>query len=154
MSAPVRVSRLIADARAMEALGAILATACGQGAVVYLQGDLGTGKTTLVRGLLRGLGHAGPVRSPTFTLLEPYQCGGRSICHMDLYRLADPEELEYLGARDYFDERSLCLVEWPERGAGFLPPPDLRVHISYADRGRRVELTAHSEAGCRALGLT
>ena len=89
--------------------------------IVYLKGDLGAGKTTLVRGFLRGLGYKGTVKSPTYTLIEPYRIAGKSICHLDLYRLADAEELEYLGVRDLLQEETVLLIEWPERGEGVLP---------------------------------
>jgi len=115
--------------------------------VVYLEGDLGTGKTTLARGVLRGLGHAGPVRSPTYTLLEPYELESMRLYHLDLYRLGDPEELEYLGLRDLLDEESLLLVEWPERGAGALPPPDLRIRLAHAGEARTLELVATGPQG-------
>ena len=114
---------------------------------LYLQGDLGTGKTTLVRGILRGLGHIGPVRSPTYTLIEPYELGAMCLCHLDLYRLGDPEELEYLGLRDLLDGRSLLLVEWPERGRGVLSSPDLVVHIEHAGEARSLDLAAHGLCG-------
>lgn len=143
---------VIADAAAMEALGAALAGALGGGLIVHLTGELGAGKTTLVRGVLRGLGHAGNVRSPTYTLVEPYELAGRRIYHLDLYRLADPEELEWIGIRDLLDADSLALIEWPERGAGVLPPADLEIAIAYFGTGRSVTLTAHSEAGERVLG--
>ena len=111
------------------------------GALVYLQGDLGAGKTTLVRGMLRGLGHRGPVTSPTYTLLESYQSGGARVHHFDLYRMEDPEELEHIGIRDLLDGEAIALVEWPERGAGVLPPADLVIRIDFQDDGRRVEMT-------------
>jgi len=114
---------------------------------IYLQGNLGTGKTTLVCGILRGLGHAGPVRSPTYTLLEPYELGAMCLYHLDLYRLSDPEELEYLGLRDLLDDRSLLLVEWPERGRGALPAPDLIVRIEYAGEARSLGLAAQGTCG-------
>lgn len=104
--------------------------------VIYLTGDLGTGKTTLVRGLLRGLGYDGPVRSPTYTLLEPYELPTLRLYHLDLYRVADAEELEYLGLRDLLDDESLLVVEWPERGEGALPPPDLILGLAYLGEGR------------------
>ena len=110
----------------------------GQAGIVFLRGDLGAGKTTLVRGLLRGLGHQGPVRSPTYTLIEPYEVAGQRLYHLDLYRLGDPEELEFLGLRDLLDGEALLLVEWPERGAGVLPEPQLTVDIEHAPPGRRI----------------
>lgn len=109
---------------------------------IYLQGDLGTGKTTLTRGLLRGLGHRGTVRSPTYTLLEPYELESMRLYHLDLYRLGDPEELEYLGLRDLLDADSVLIVEWPERGQGILPSPDLSIRIAHAGGGRILELAA------------
>jgi len=134
----------------MEALGEQLARRFTPG-IVYLHGDLGTGKTTLARGLLRGLGHRGKVRSPTYTLVEPYQLAQGTVYHLDLYRLGSPGELEWLGLRDMLGEQALLLVEWPERGAGVLPAPDLEVHIEYAGDGREVTLTPVSAAGERLL---
>ena len=103
---------------------------------LHLSGPLGAGKTTLVRGLMRGLGHQGPVRSPTYTLLEPYEMEGFCVYHFDLYRLASALELEDFGARDYFHGRALCVVEWPERGEGALPFPDLALDIRVFGDGR------------------
>jgi len=116
---------------------------------VYLQGDLGTGKTTLVRAILRGLGYTGPVRSPTYTLLEPYDLAQVHLYHLDLYRLGDPEELEYLGLRDLLDEQSVLFVEWPERGTGVLPTPDLTIHLEHAGEGRELELIVNGVRGQR-----
>ena len=130
-----------------EALGGALAQVAAQGARIYLHGDLGTGKTTLVRGFLRALGHAGPVRSPTYTLVEPYEHDGRSIYHLDLYRVGDPEELEYLGLRDLEREDAVLLVEWPEQGEGALREADLQVHIRYADSGRNAVIEAVTPRG-------
>ena len=138
------------------ALGAALACAGLREGAVYLAGDLGAGKTTFVRGFLRALGVAGPIRSPTFTLVEEYRAGAAAVVHYDLYRLAEAEDLEYLGLRDHVGSGALCLFEWPERGAGLLPPPALDVRFDY-DPGegtgmriaaRRVWCTAH-EAGAR-----
>jgi len=139
------------NAEATEALGARLARAAPSQCVIYLQGDLGAGKTTLVRGLLRALGHAGPVPSPTYTLLEPYTLGDRIVLHLDLYRLADPEELDYLGLRDYLDQPVLILVEWPERGAGLLPAADLELCLDYEGEQRLARLLARSDRGGRLL---
>ena len=138
------------NAAATEALGERLAQSVTPG-VVYLQGDLGAGKTTLTRGLLRGLGHQGKVRSPTYTLVEPYRFADFVVYHLDLYRLADPEELEWLGVRDMLAERALLLIEWPERGAGELPAADLVIHLEYAGSGRLVTLDAASAAGEQLL---
>jgi len=137
---------------AMLALGADLAAACPDGGLVaHLTGDLGAGKTTLSRGLLWALGHSGAVKSPTYTLVESYQPGARVVHHFDLYRLTDPEELEYLGLDEYFDGQSLCLVEWPERGAGVIGPPDLAIRLRVSGDGREGALQAFSETGQRWL---
>lgn len=119
--------------------------------VVYLRGDLGAGKTTLVRGLLRELGAAEHVRSPTYTLVEDYAAGGLALMHADLYRLADASELEFLGLRDRHRSGVVWLVEWPERGAGALPAPDLELHLDFSGTGRLIEARAASEAGGRWL---
>ena len=129
----------LADDQATEALGAALAERVVAG-VVWLQGDLGAGKTTLVRGWLRALGHAGAVKSPTYTIVEPYRLNDRPIYHFDLYRLADAEELEMIGGRDYFDENALCLVEWPQRAGAALPKPTLVVTLTPSAGGREATL--------------
>lgn len=134
-----------------EAFGSRLAACLPPTGVVFLEGNLGAGKTTLVRGVLRGAGYRGPVKSPTYTLIEPYDVGARSYAHLDLYRLGDPEELEYLGLRDLLAEGRLLLVEWPERGRGMLPVPDLLLHIEYAAGGRDITLQAGTPAGLEAL---
>lgn len=137
--------------QAQDAFGRKIAAQLRGPCVIYLDGDLGTGKTTLVRGVLRGLGHTRSVRSPTYTLLEPYHAGGIHLYHLDLYRLADPEELEFLGLRDLLGLESVLFVEWPERGAGALPPPDLEICISYAPSGRDLELVPRSDRGRRLV---
>lgn len=149
MSAVLQLT--LADAAATEALGAALANWLlpQPGAVIYLHGELGAGKTTLARGLLRELGVSGAVRSPTYTLVEPYELGPRRVLHMDLYRLQDPEELVALGVHDDAPERSVWLVEWPERGEGFLPAPRLRLQLQ-ADAGQR---RAHLELPSADLDL-
>ena len=139
------------DQEQQEGLGAVLARCCPAACIIYLEGDLGTGKTTLVRGFLRGMGYRGKVRSPTYTLIEPYECGGNSLYHLDLYRLAHPEELEYLGLRDLLQRDAILLIEWPERGQGMLPAEDLRVRIHYQPEGRRLQLTASSEKGIELI---
>jgi len=118
---------------------------------LLLSGEVGTGKTTLTRGVLIGLGHRGAARSPTYTLLEPYELALGYLYHLDLYRLGDPEELEYLGLRDLLADDAVWMVEWPERGLGMLPPPDLRITIAYASNGRRLDLSATTPAGRAVL---
>lgn len=129
-------------------LGAALADALGgEGCVIHLEGELGTGKTTLVRGLLRRLGHQGSVRSPTYTLVEPYSLARGEVFHLDLYRLADPDELEFLGLRDLLEPDALLLVEWPERGRGVLPVADLTICIEHDKDARQVGLSPGSLRG-------
>jgi tRNA threonylcarbamoyladenosine biosynthesis protein TsaE len=140
-----------ADEAAMVRLGARLGAVCEPGLVVFLQGDLGMGKTTFSRGFIQSLGHAGAVKSPTYTLVEPYQLRDLDIFHFDLYRLGDPEELEFMGIRDYFGDLSVCLVEWPERGLGALPSADLVITIEQEGQGRRLVYSAATEQGERIL---
>jgi tRNA threonylcarbamoyladenosine biosynthesis protein TsaE len=134
------MKRFIPDEQGMLDLGAELASQYSTGGIILLYGDLGAGKTTLVRGLLRAFGHKGNVKSPTYTLVEPYHLQDLDIFHFDLYRMADPEELEYMGGRDYFRSDTLSLIEWPEKAQGYLPPADLNVLLSYHKQGRYAEL--------------
>ena len=142
-----QIEKFLADEAATLQLGQILAGLIPQDFVIYLYGDLGAGKTTLVRGFLRGLGYSGNVKSPTYTLVEPYDIEGRSIYHFDLYRLADPEELEYAGGRDYFNQDAVCLVEWPDKGKGWLANADIIIKLEYTDKARKVTLSAQSRRG-------
>jgi len=135
------------DESATQALGGVLAETAPASGWVALHGHLGAGKTTLVRAFLRAMGYTGRVVSPTYTLVEPYEIGDRRIAHYDLYRLADAEELEWMGAREDFGADTLCLVEWPERGEGVLPPPDLSIRLEHQPDGRACFLEALSPIG-------
>ena len=146
------VSLSVATETDMEALGGRVASAVGNLKLVTLDGPLGAGKTTLVRGLLRTLGHHGTVKSPTFTLVEPYEISSRRFYHFDLYRLNNPEELEFLGMRHYLAGSDLCVVEWAERAGRLLPAPDVAVMIAPANGGRSVTMTAHTPQGKTWLG--
>ncbi|MCU7938876.1 MAG: tRNA (adenosine(37)-N6)-threonylcarbamoyltransferase complex ATPase subunit type 1 TsaE [gamma proteobacterium symbiont of Bathyaustriella thionipta] len=164
--------RQIINEEAMTELGAALAKWIKLGTIVYLAGDLGAGKTTLVRGFLRAFGHHGAVKSPTFTVVEPYSLDNNmfynynklevnlklksdnelltdfiKVYHFDLYRLEDPEELEYIGIRDYLDGQAIALIEWPEKGEGVLPGADLIIKIVHQNKGREIELLPQSENG-------
>lgn len=136
-------SVFVADEKALLALAKSMVKLLLPGMVLYLHGNLGAGKTTLVRGLLYALGYKGLVKSPTYTLVEPYELTLGPTYHFDLYRLSDPEELEYMGIRDYFTPQSLSFVEWPEQGRGVLPEADIHCYLDYENKGRRV--TLHSD---------
>jgi tRNA threonylcarbamoyladenosine biosynthesis protein TsaE len=128
----------------MLALGQNLAAHWHAPLMVYLLGDLGAGKTTLVRGWLRGLGYQGIVKSPTYTLVESYHFAGQSIHHFDLYRLTDPEELYYIGLEEYLQPQSICLVEWPQQGKGVLPAADIIIEIAIKGSAREVMISQPS----------
>jgi tRNA threonylcarbamoyladenosine biosynthesis protein TsaE len=130
----------LADEAATIAFGATLVPELADAPVVFLRGQLGAGKTTLVKGILRALGHQGSVKSPTYTLLEPYEVSGRTVYHLDLYRIGDSEELDFIGIDELMDAEAIKLVEWPERGAGRLPEPDVEIRLSLEGEGRRVEV--------------
>jgi len=133
------------DLEATKWVASRLAEVLEPGTIVTLEGPLGAGKTTLVRSYLAASGFRGRVRSPTYTLIEVYP----GVAHFDLYRLADPEELEWLGARDYFGDNTVCFIEWPEKGEGFLPPPDLVFSLVVEREERRLLITACTERGRR-----
>jgi tRNA threonylcarbamoyladenosine biosynthesis protein TsaE len=148
------LSLYLEDAHATESVGARLSSCLCGGLVLTLAGDLGTGKTTLVRGLLRALGVTGSVKSPTYTLVESYNVSSLDLYHFDFYRFSDPEEWESTGFADYFRPDSVCLVEWPERVAGFLPVPDVALTLSHAippQSGRALSASANSSAGKRCV---
>lgn len=143
----------LADEAATLYLGAALANACpSKQFALHLEGELGAGKTTLCRGFLKELGHKGNVKSPTYTLVEHYNLANRTIFHFDLYRLSSPEELDYIGLDEYMSNNALCLIEWPQQGGNYLPSPDIMVAMQYDDKGRHVEISAHSEIGKRVCG--
>ena len=133
------------------ALGAGVARGLALGMVVFLSGELGAGKTTLARGILRGLGYTGRVKSPSFTLVEVYNLSRLYLYHFDFYRFTDPRELGDAGFREHFNPDSVCLVEWPENAAGVVPAADIRIEMKIAGSGRQLEIDADTEAGRRCL---
>ena len=142
------------DEQATIAVGDYLANivqAQNQGVIVYLYGDLGAGKTTLTRGFVQAMGHQGNVKSPTYTLVEPYDLGAWQVYHFDLYRLGDPEELEFMGIRDYFANNCCAFIEWPEKGMGFIEEADLHVNLAYSGEQRQLSLSAVTSKGEKML---
>jgi tRNA threonylcarbamoyladenosine biosynthesis protein TsaE len=152
----VQLSVDLEGERKMQDFGAQLATAIGKidaPLLMLLNGDLGAGKTTISRGLLQGLGHQGAVKSPTYTLVEPYELDIGVVYHFDLYRLIDSEELEHIGFSDYLSEAKLCIIEWPENGGSYIPQPDISIDIGVYQSGRRLTLNSATESGNRCINL-
>jgi len=141
------MNRHLPDEAATLAFAARFYRALPPGCLVFLRGGLGAGKTAFVRGCLRAAGHTGAVKSPTFTLVEEYCLDSRAIYHFDLYRLADAEELEWMGMRDFLRPDAQCFIEWPERGEGFLPPADIELSLRIDGTARDLAVTAHSALG-------
>lgn len=137
---------IIKDEQGMLAAGKQLALKLKAGMIVFLEGDLGAGKTTLVRGILQGLGHKGAVKSPTYNLVEPYIINDQPVFHFDLYRVKDAEELEYMGIRDYFNNESICFVEWPVNGADLLTEPDLLIKINIYGTERELLISNYKDS--------
>jgi len=149
MGRVTKVQIVVKNALAMRKLGGNVAESSMPGAVIYLRGQLGVGKTTFVRGFLKKLGYKGIIKSPTFNLFEIYQIDNQIICHVDLYRLKHPEELVYIGIIDYFNKKNIWLIEWPENGQGFLPAQDLLCCFDFTNKGinRVVEISSNSLIG-------
>ena len=148
MSSYGSFTQFLPDEAATVAAGAKIGRALNTGCVVFLVGELGAGKTTFTRGALRALGHAGSVKSPTYTLCEPYDLADEAqLCHLDLYRLSNPEELEFLGIRDYVASGAILFIEWPSKGEGWLPAPDIQVALQAKDTGRQLEISALTADG-------
>jgi len=140
------------DEAATLRLGGVLAACIAPGMRIYLRGELGSGKTTLVRALLRGLGAEGTVKSPSYALVELYVVSRLHLYHFDFYRFMNPSEFGDAGLADYFrDGDGVCMVEWPERAGGVLPPPDLELELAYSGTGRDINVRAFSEAGGQCL---
>lgn len=136
----------LASSEETELLGGALAKALPKKCLLFLYGDLGAGKTTLVRGMLRAVGHAGAVKSPTYSLVEEYRLPEHGVFHFDLYRLKDPEELEWMGMSDYLQQDALCCIEWPQMGEGYLPAADVEVRMIQQGDGRVIEINVLADA--------
>lgn len=145
------LSLFLADESAALALAHRVAMQLKPGMVIYLHGDLGAGKTTLVRGVLNALGYAGRVKSPTYTLVEPYHASGLDLRHFDLYRLQYEEEWEAAGFRSEFDGHNIFFIEWPEKAPSFIPQADVEINFEILDQGRNVEILANTEMGRQCL---
>jgi len=146
------IEKMLHSESELESFAGQLARLATPGLVIYLKGPLGAGKTTFARGFLRGLGYSDVVKSPTYTLVEPYSfTTGLTCYHFDLYRLADPEELEFTGVRDYFNASSICLIEWPEKAAGYLAEADIECMLEYDQQGRKMKLSSCSAKGERVV---
>ncbi len=133
------------DTEATEQFGASLYKILPVKCVIFLQGDLGAGKTTLVRGFLRAAGYNGTVKSPTYNIVEEYTIAQQAVFHFDLYRLSSPEELEWIGINDYFAQQSICFIEWPDLGSGFLPKPDIIIALTQQEQGRALLITDNTK---------
>jgi tRNA threonylcarbamoyladenosine biosynthesis protein TsaE len=145
------LSLTLPDESATDRLGRCLAPLLHPGMIVYLSGDLGSGKTSLVRATLRALGHAGKVKSPTYTLVEPYAISTLNFYHFDLYRIKEPREWQDAGFRDLMGGNAVCLIEWPEKAQELLPPPDLLINLEFQGDGRAARLSAGSDEGRRCV---
>lgn len=135
----------------MLAFAAHFAKCITAGAIIFLEGPLGAGKTTFARGFLHGLGYEGKVKSPTYTLIETYKFKNKVLHHFDFYRLHDTRELEYIGIHEYFENDAICLIEWPERGISLLPDADIVCHLTVSAQGRKIRIGALTERGERIL---
>jgi tRNA threonylcarbamoyladenosine biosynthesis protein TsaE len=140
-------STFLADEAATIAYGQRLAKAINSKGLLTLSGNLGSGKTTLCRGLIQSYGHSGAVKSPTYTLVEPYEIGDKRIYHFDLYRMEDPEELEFIGLWDYLTQEALIIIEWPEKAFGVLPPADLAIQLEQQEKGRKITCSSNTSLG-------
>ena len=140
-------STFLADEAATIAYGQRLAKAINSKGLLILSGNLGSGKTTLCRGLIQSYGHSGAVKSPTYTLVEPYEIGDKRIYHFDLYRMEDPEELEFIGLWDYLTQEALIIIEWPEKAFGVLPPADLAIQLEQQEKGRKITCSSNTSLG-------